>query len=83
VRGLRDTPELWENVHKDGFDSFKWEMVDYVPMYFNRLILFLSVRYHSRFPKEPTGNDPATCRMIKTFFYYPEKESAGGECARE
>jgi hypothetical protein len=71
-RGLRDTPALWESVHQDGFDEFKWEMVDYVPVQFNRLIIFLSSRYHSRYPKEATGETPDMCRMIKTFFFQPE-----------
>ncbi len=71
--GLRDTPELWRSVLGDGLDEFKWQMVDYVPMEFNRLILFLSPRFHSRYPFALPGHRPENWRLIKTFFYWPDK----------
>jgi hypothetical protein len=67
-QGLRDTPELWDSVWKDGFDEFKWEMEDYVPIYFNRLVLFASPRFHSRYPKRAFGTSVADGRLIKTWF---------------
>lgn len=66
--GLRDTPELWESVHKDGLEEERWQMVDYWRMDFNRLVLFRSDRYHSRYPKATTGSGPEDCRLIRTFF---------------
>lgn len=68
AQGLRDSKELWKSVHADGFDQFKWELEDYVPMFFNRLVLFYSPRFHSRFPKRAFGTDIQNARLIKTWF---------------
>ena len=68
-RGLQDTPELWERVYQDGFDEAKWEMTDYVPMAFNRLVLFHSPRFHSRYPKQAFGTELGNSRLIKVFFF--------------
>lgn len=70
--GLKDTPEFWKTVLDDGFDESKWEMMDYAPMAFNRLILFNSRAFHSRYPQEAFGDDTATGRLIKVFFFTPE-----------
>lgn len=67
-QGLRDTPELWDSVWKDGMDEFKWEMTDYVPIHFNRMVIFYSPRFHSRYPKKSFGTDISNSRLIKTFF---------------
>jgi hypothetical protein len=66
--GLDDTPALWDSVYQDGFIEKKWEMVDYVPMAFNRLIIFHSKRFHSRYPKESFGGAVSDGRLIKVFF---------------
>lgn len=71
ARGLKDTQELWDSVFQDGFDESKWEMIDYVPMYFNRLVLFWSPRFHSRYPKKAFGTEIGNARLIKTFFVFP------------
>lgn len=70
--GLRDTPEFFRALLQDGFDESKWEMIDYVPMQFNRLIIFPSSRFHSRYPQEAFGDDTESGRLIKVFFYQPE-----------
>lgn len=67
--GIKDTPEFWATLHQDGLDPFKWELVEYTPMAFNRLVLFDSHLFHSRYPKETTGEGPETGRLIKTFFF--------------
>lgn len=55
-------------VYQDGFDEDRWEMIDYVPMAFNRLVLFWGPMYHSRYPKDPPGTGMDDCRLIKVFF---------------
>lgn len=70
-KGLDDTKELWDSVYQDGFIEKKWEMVDYVPMAFNRLVIFHSPRFHSRYPKESFGADLNDGRLVKVFFYKP------------
>lgn len=84
--GEVDSPAFWNRIKDEGFDEPRWEMVDYVPMEFNRLVLFPSGRYHSRYPKEVPGKDLTDCRLIKTFFWLPgdtEAELAEryGRCA--
>lgn len=69
VRGLEDTKEFWQSLYQDGFHEKKWEMVEYVPMAFNRLVLFDSNLFHSRYPKRAFGTDIHSARLIKTFFF--------------
>lgn len=52
-----------QQIYKDGFDEDMWEMIDYVPMYFNRAVIFNGARYHSRYPY--TLNNE---RLIKVYF---------------
>lgn len=65
---LKDTPELWAQVYEEGFDESKWEMFDYVPIEFNRLVVFYSPRFHSRYPKKSFGTELKDSRLIKTWF---------------
>lgn len=69
--GLKDEPELWQRILKDGFDEFHWDMIEYVPMEFNRLILFHSPSFHSRWPKKAFGKDLKDGRLVKVFFFTP------------
>lgn len=59
---------FWKQVYQDGFDEGKWEMTELIPMKFNRLVLFPSARFHSRYPMKSFGNDLASSRLIKVFF---------------
>lgn len=74
-RGLEDTPEFWNSVVADGHHPKKWEMVDYVPMAFNRLVLFWSPCFHSRYPKRAFGKSTEDARLVKCFFFNPFSES--------
>ncbi len=71
AKGIRDDKSFWDKLYKDGFDEFSWEMIDYVPMAFNRLILFDSRRFHSRFPQKAFGKSALDGRLIKVFFFTP------------
>lgn len=67
-QGLRDSSELWGKILRDGFDEFHWEMWNYVPMAWNRLLIFDSRLFHSRYPKRAFGSDVASGRLIKLYF---------------
>jgi hypothetical protein len=71
-RGLEDTPEFWNSVIADGQDHRKWEMTDYVPMAFNRLVIFWSPMFHSRYPRRSFGHLTHDARLVKCFFFNPE-----------
>ena len=66
--GYCDTPELWKHVLNEGFDESKWEKTDYCEMKFNRLLLFWSPRYYSRYPMRAFGKETSDARLIKCFF---------------
>lgn len=67
--GLLDKDPWFQRVFEDGHREELWEMTDYVPMKFNRCVVFYSPTFHSRYPKEAIGSEAADCRLIKTFFY--------------
>lgn len=71
AQGLEDEPSLWDRVLADGHDERKWEMHNYVPLGWNRLILFDSRLFHSRYPKRSFGTSVADARLIKLFFITP------------
>lgn len=66
--GLVGADEYFKQVYQDGFDEKRWEMTDYVPMAFNRMVIFWGPRFHSRYPKDPPGTNMDDCRLIKVFF---------------
>jgi hypothetical protein len=55
--------DYFKQIYKDGFNEAMWEMVDYVPMYNNRAVIFQGGKYHSRYPQKDTSS-----RLIKVFF---------------
>lgn len=65
----KDSPDLWIRIHEEGKDPSKWELLEVVPMKFNRCVAFLSKNYHSRWPREPIGQSIEDSRLIKVFFY--------------
>jgi hypothetical protein len=72
-----DNAAFWDRIKDEGLEEARWEMVDYVPMQFNRMVLFDSKRYHSRYPKAIGGTSPGDCRLIKTFFWMPDPPLPG------
>lgn len=66
---IPDTKELWHRIHQEGMNPANWTLTDFVPMKFNRCVVFLSKTYHSRYPKEPIGPTIDSSRLIKVFFY--------------
>lgn len=70
--GLPDTPEFWQEIYQDGFDESKWDLLDVAEMKWNRLVIFPSAHFHSRYPKESFGRAPDDGRLIKVFFLNPK-----------
>lgn len=73
-QGLANTDWLWKQVYQDGFHEKRWDLLEVVPMRFNRLVLFQSPLYHSRYPQD--WPDAKTPRYIKVFFLHEAKECA-------
>lgn len=72
AQGLPDTPEFWKEMYNDGFDESKWELLDVAEHKWNRLVIFPSTRFHSRYPKESFGTSAEDGRLIKVFFLNPK-----------
>lgn len=66
--GLKDEPETFKKLYDDGFQENLWSCLGLVPMKFNRLLIFNSARYHSRYPMKSFGDSLANSRLIKVFF---------------
>jgi hypothetical protein len=65
----QDDKRLAAIMKEDGEDESLWEMTDYVPMLFNRLVIFYAPRYHSRYPKSVNKDSIEKTRIIKAFSY--------------
>lgn len=66
--GFKNSSEYCAFMAKEGFREDQWEMIDYVPMAFNRLVLFRSAQFHSRYPMKSFGTDLESARLLKVFF---------------
>jgi hypothetical protein len=73
---LSDDPEtgtaFWEPLHDgaDVFDDSQWRQHMYVGAKFNRLVIFPSKLWHSRYPRNcSTGTTPESGRLIQVFFF--------------
>lgn len=66
--GLEPTKELFAQLHQDGFDETKWELVELADMKFNRLLVFSAPKFHSRYPFKPFGDKTLNARLIKVYF---------------
>lgn len=67
-----DGNRIFDMIYKDGFEEDMWEMVEYVPVTFNRCVIFSSHEYHSRYPMVPPGDTMEDCRLIKVYFFNHE-----------
>lgn len=71
IQGVDDTQETWDRILAEGHHERHWQMHDYVPMGWNRLLLFDSRLWHSRYPKRAFGTKTDDARLIKLFFITP------------
>lgn len=65
---------LFEQINKDWEDESKWEQVRFVPMKFNRALIYESALFHSRFPFKAFGTSPETGRLIVVAFFTPRNK---------
>lgn len=61
--------EMLECLDQDGQESDMWTMEDYVSFVPNRLIIYPTNRFHSRFPKSGFGDGPWNGRLIQVGFF--------------
>ena len=50
-------------------DRDAWERLMVCPMRYNRLVVYPTVQFHSRWPWEAFGDDPEHARLIGAFFF--------------
>jgi len=61
--------ELLAKLDADGADESKWVMTGLVGQKFNRLTMYRTNHFHSRYPKEAWGNDASDGRIVFTAFF--------------
>lgn len=66
---------LFEQVNQQWNDASKWEQVHFVPMKFNRALIYKSSYFHSRYPFEAFGTDIDSGRLIAVAFFTPRNQS--------
>jgi hypothetical protein len=66
-----DYQHLFEILALSWNDSDAWELLEVVPMQFNRLLVYSTRRFHSRYPFAAFGNTPETGRLIHVSFFSP------------
>lgn len=61
--------EEYDRINREGHDQGAWEMVGLIGQQFNRLALYPSFLFHSRYPREAWGDGPETGRLVWVTFY--------------
>ena len=56
-------------ITKDWHNPDAWELTDTLDMKFNRLVVYPCSAFHSRWPREAFGTDPASARTIWISFF--------------
>ena len=65
----RLNPELLAKLDADGADESKWTMVGLAGQKFNRLVMYPTNLFHSRYPQNAWGNDVKDGRIVFTSFF--------------
>lgn len=63
--------ELLTLIESDWDNEKAWDMYDYVPLKWNRALMYESKMFHSRYPFEAFGDSPSTGRLIMVAFFTP------------
>ncbi len=63
------SPELVEQIVKDGEDESKWLMTSLIGQKFNRIAIYPGHLFHSRYPRDAWGNDKMDGRLTWTCFF--------------
>lgn len=68
---IAERDAFYASLNKDGLHEDRWALNGLVGMKFNRLLVYPTCLFHSRFPRELTGfgNTPATGRLIWGCFF--------------
>lgn len=61
--------EFGEKLNSDGADESKWQMTDLAGQRFNRISIYPSKRFHSRYPKDAWGSTPEDGRVTWCAFF--------------
>lgn len=79
LRGLPDNPgllvatgftdDIIKQIDSDGFDETNWKLEMFTSMKSNRLIVYPSSLFHSRYPNAAFGTDARTGRLIWVNFF--------------
>lgn len=64
-----DVRALAECLDRDGMDAAAWWRTDFVALKMNRLIIYPSRRFHSRYPQDAWGADAETGRLVWVCFF--------------
>lgn len=66
-----DYQHLFEILALSWNDADAWELIEHIPMKFNRLLIYSTKRFHSRWPFTAFGDRPETGRLIHVAFFSP------------
>ncbi len=61
--------EMLAGMDTDGADESKWQMVGLCGQKFNRLVVYPTNVFHSRYPQNAWGNDAKDGRIVFTSFF--------------
>lgn len=65
----RSDARLMKMLEDEGMDESKWDMVSLVGQQFNRLTVYPTSAFHSRYPKDAWGSGPEDGRIVFTSFF--------------
>ena len=71
IRGVQSAEEVASDLREIGRLMFKWTRTDYADSRFNRLIVYPTDRFHSRWPEHGFGDKPENCRLTLAIFFDP------------
>ena len=66
---LDSSKETRTRLIKDGLDESKWELIEFIPGKYNRIVLFPSMLWHSMMPRDVFGIDNESARLAQLFFF--------------
>lgn len=59
----------YEEINREGHDPDAWQMVGLIGQRYNRLAIYPSFLFHSRYPREAWGDGPETGRLVWVTFF--------------
>jgi len=66
---VKAVQDFWKKLDDEGADESKWQMTDLAGQRFNRISLYPSKYFHSRYPKDAWGSTAEDGRITWTGFY--------------